>query len=204
MRLTGNNTNKVSQYIRAKLPTRDFNAEADAMCNGFRSSISKETTKAAERKFNSMKSYVKMFLMAVATVVMMTTFAAADTPGAHPAYLHALSALREARAHLDVGTPNYRLNQDEQRAISEIDAAIKEVRDAAIDDGKPAGFRPRIDERLDGPGRLRHAMELLDSAHQDVDAHESDIFAKGLKKRALHHIDEARNAVHHAMEARHW
>lgn len=148
-----------------------------------------------------MKNYAKMFLMAVVAMIMMTTFASAE---AHPAYLRALGNLREARANLDVATPNYRLNDDERRAVSEIDAAIQEVRSAAIDDGKPAGFRPRIDERLDGPGRLRRAMELLDMAHRDVDEHESDKFAKGLKKRALKHIDEARNSTQRAMKARHW
>jgi hypothetical protein len=41
-------------------------------------------------------------------------------------------------------------------------------------------------------------MELLNKAHKDIDQHESDGFARGLKHRALHHIDEARKAVHDA------
>ncbi len=45
-------------------------------------------------------------------------------------------------------------------------------------------------------------MELLDKAHDDIDRHESDDWARGLKHRALHHIDEARKAVHHAIDDR--
>ncbi len=141
----------------------------------------------------------KLFLMAACAVLLLTTFAAADTPGAHPAYLHALTDLRHARAHLERMTPNARLDADEQRAIDEIDAAIREVKEAAIDDGKPLSDHPPVDAGMDRPGRLRRALELLDSAHHDIDEHESDGYARGLKHRALHHIDEARKAVHHAL-----
>jgi len=150
-----------------------------------------------------MKSYAKMILMATCAVLLLTAFAAADTPGAHPAYLHALTDLRHARAHLDRLTPNERVDADEQRAIDAIDAAIREVKEAAIDDGKPLSDHPPVDAHWSHADRLRRAMELLDSAHKDIDERESDGFAKGLKKRALHHIDEARDAVHHAMKAEH-
>ena len=59
--------------------------------------------------------------MAACAVLMLTAFAAADTPGAHPAYLHALTDLRHARAHLSVQTPNWKVDADEQRAIDAID-----------------------------------------------------------------------------------
>jgi hypothetical protein len=140
-----------------------------------------------------------LFLMAACAVLLLTTFAAADTPGAHPAYLHALTDLRHARAHLERMTPNARLDADEQRAIEEIDAAIREVKEAAIDDGKPLSDHPPVDAGMDRPGRLRRALELLDSARHDINERESDGFARGLKHRALHHIDEARKAVHHAL-----
>jgi len=151
-----------------------------------------------------MKSYAKVILMAAFALLLFTTFAAADTPGAHPAYLHALTDLRHARAHLERMTPNARVDADEQRAIAEIDAAIREVREAAINDGKNLRDHPPVDAGVNRPGRLRRAMELLDSAHRDIDMHESDGYARGLKKRALHHIDEARKAVHHAMKAAHY
>jgi hypothetical protein len=149
-----------------------------------------------------MKSYAKLIMMATFAVLLLTTFAAADTPGAHPAYLHALTDLRHARAHLSVETPNARVDADEARAIDEIDAAMREVREAAIDDGKPMSDHPPVDARWGRPERLRRAMELLNQAHDDIDRHESDDWARGLKHRALHHIDEARKAVHHAIDDR--
>lgn len=144
-----------------------------------------------------MKNFAKLIVMATFAVMMMTTFAAAES---HPAYLHALTDLRHARAQLDLGTPSYRMNADEQRAIAEIDAAIREVKEAAIDDGKPLNDHPPVDARWSRTDRLHRAMELLDKAHRDVDEHESDGYARGLKHRALHHIDEARNAVHDAIK----
>ena len=149
-----------------------------------------------------MKSYAKLIMMATFAVLLLTTFAAADTPGAHPAYLHTLTDLRHARAHLSVETPNARVDADEARAIDEIDAAMREVREAAIDDGKPMSDHPPVDARWGRPERLRRAMELLNQAHDDIDRHESDDWARGLKHRALHHIDEARKAVHHAIDDR--
>jgi hypothetical protein len=148
-----------------------------------------------------MKRYAKMALMATFAILMLSAFAAADTPGAHPAYLHALTDLRHARAHLDRMTPNERVDMDEQRAIDEIDAAIGAVKEAAIDDGKPLNDHPPVDARWGRSDRLHRAMELLDKAHKDIDEHESDGWARGLKHNALHHIDEARKAVHHAMDA---
>src|SRR5208337_4426590 len=63
-----------------------------------------------KRGQETMKSYAKKILMATFAVLLMGAFAAADTPGAHPAYLHALTDLRHARAHLGKMTPNERLN----------------------------------------------------------------------------------------------
>ena len=60
-----------------------------------------------------------------------------------------------------------------------------------------------MDEHWDRTGRLHRAMELLDSAHHDIDQHESDGWARGLKHRALQDIDEARKAVHHAIGDEH-
>lgn len=146
----------------------------------------------------------KLFLMAACAVLLLTAFAAADMPGAHPAYLHALTDLRHARAQLSMQTPNWKVDADEQRAVDEIDGAIHEIKEAAIDDGKDLNDHPPVDEHWGRGDRLRRAMELLESARNDIDQHESDGFARGLKRRALHHIDEARKAVHHAMgEERH-
>ncbi len=105
------------------------------------------------------------------------------------------------RAHTWGNVSNRRADADEQLAIDEIDAAIHEVKEAAIDDGKNLNDHPPVDAGWGRGDRLRRALDLLDQAHKDIDQHESDGYAKGLKKRALHHIDEARKAVHHAIKA---
>ena len=147
----------------------------------------------------------KLFLMAACAVLLLSAFAAADTPGAHPAHLHALTDLRHARAHLSEQTPNWKVDADEQRAVDAIDAAIRDIKEAAIDDGKNLNDHPPVDEQWGRADRLRRAMELLNGAHDDIDQHESDGWARGLKRRALRDIEEARKAVHHAMgDERHY
>jgi len=119
----------------------------------------------------------------------------ADTPGKHPAYLHALSDLRDARAHLDRLTPTDRLDNEEEHAIREIDTAINEIKKASIDDGKDLHDHPPIDAHLGKKGRYHKALELLDRAHHDISEKEDDQFAHGLRHRALEHIDAAHHIV---------
>ena len=121
----------------------------------------------------------------------------ADEPGRHPAYLHALVDLRHARAHLDRATPSERMDDEQVRAIAEIDKALQEIRNAAIDDGKNLNDHPPIDEHMDRRGRFHRALELLDKAHEDVAHKEDDPSVRGLRDRALRHIDEAHRIVEH-------
>jgi tetratricopeptide (TPR) repeat protein len=122
---------------------------------------------------------------------------AADDPGAHPAYLHALSDLRDARAHLERFTGSDHLNDEEQHAIDEIDKAIGEIKRASIDDGKNLEDHPPVDTHLGHRGRYHRALELLDKAHNDIAREEDDHWARGLRNRALGHIDEAHRVVDH-------
>ena len=92
---------------------------------------------------------------------------AQQVPGPHPAYLHALSDLRLARAYLDqIAWPP--VQRDEEHAIREIDAAINEIKQASIDDGKDLADHPRVDVNMRPDGRFRKALELLDRAHNDT------------------------------------
>ena len=50
---------------------------------------------------------------------------------------------------------------------------------------------------MDRKGRYHRALELLDKAHEDVAREEDDSWARGLRNRALHHIDEAHRIVDH-------
>ena len=117
----------------------------------------------------------------------------------HPHYLHALSDLRLARALLD-RQEEWNVMRDQQAAVEDIDHAIGEIKRASIDDRKPLGEHEPIDTRLDHRGRLRRVMELLDSADRDLHAEEDNFAALGWRGAALHHVDEARGAVHRALE----
>jgi hypothetical protein len=76
-----------------------------------------------------------MLLAMLGILVLIPKAAPAQVPGPHPAYLHALSDLRLARAYLDqIAWPP--VQRDEEHAIREIDAAIGEIKQASIDDGK--------------------------------------------------------------------
>jgi hypothetical protein len=130
-------------------------------------------------------------------LAVCATMTFADDPGRHPAYLHALSDLRDARAHLDRLTPSDRLDNEEEHAIREIDAAIGEIKRAAIDDGKNVADHMPVDAHLGHKGRYHKALELLDRAHHDISEKEDDQFAHGLRHRALQHIDEAHRIVDH-------
>jgi hypothetical protein len=134
-----------------------------------------------------MKAYVKFLLLVLA---MAPLAAGADMPGAHPAYLHALTDLRHARAHLDKPAKP-QVAWDETVAIKAVDDAIREIKEAAIDDGKPLQDHPPVDVGLDHAARLHRAIELLRKAKKDIEAKESNDFAHGLRARAVAHIDQA-------------
>jgi len=138
--------------------------------------------------------YCALLTLFVAACAALTL---ADEPGRHPAYLHALSDLRDARAHLERMTPSDRIDAEQQHAIDEIDKAIWEIKQAAIDDGKNLNDHPPVDARLERRGRYHRALELLDKAHNDIAREEDDQWVRGLRNRAIHHIDEARHIVDH-------
>lgn len=145
-----------------------------------------------------MRSLAKVLIVvAVVALVAAVVPAAirADQPGPHPRYLHALSDLRAARANIERRPGgDLRVKWDERVAIFEIDAAIREIKEASIDDGKNLNDHPPIDAGLAWNGRLRRARELLMAAHQDIKEHESNDFARGLRDRILKHLDAA---IHH-------
>jgi hypothetical protein len=130
-------------------------------------------------------------LLVVLLAAILPAAAGADQPGPHPRYLHALSDLRAARAHIERRGGNAETKWDERTAIAEIDAAIREIKQAAIDDGKDLNDHPSVDAKLDRPGRLHRGLELLHAAHDDVKQEESNDFAHGLRGRVLKHIDQA-------------
>jgi hypothetical protein len=140
-----------------------------------------------------MKSSLRILLPSVlAITAALAGQASADQPGKHPAFLHALSDLRFARAHLERKKGgDAEVKWDESQAIGDIDGAIRKIKEASVDDGKNLTDHPPVDAKLARAGRLRRALEALNAAHHDVAKEEDDAFAQGLKKRAISDIDSA-------------
>jgi hypothetical protein len=141
-----------------------------------------------------------MFLTAACAVLLLSAFATAQWPGEHgrrehPAYLRALSDLREARAQL--GQPG---NDEEQRALVAIDQTIQELKAAAIDDGRPADYLPPVDAIPDRANRLQRVSDLLDRAHNDIEQGEVEGSIRGLRDRADGHLNDARHAIGHVLQ----
>jgi hypothetical protein len=110
---------------------------------------------------------------------------------AHPAYLRALSDLRNARANLERHGGDPAIRWDERAAVGQIDHAIGDIKQAALDDGKPLQDHPPIDAHEPRTGRLHRALAALEAARNDVSQEEDNAFANGLRGRGLHDIDEA-------------
>ncbi len=139
----------------------------------------------------TMKSIARITGVALFFALFLTIGSGnAFAQGKHPAYLHALTDLRAARAHLQVNDGG-ELRHEEKEAIHAIDDAIAEIKRASIDDGKDLNDHPPVDAGLDHTGRLHRAKELLEKAHQDIAREEDNSFAQGLQQRAFGHIDKA-------------
>jgi hypothetical protein len=141
-----------------------------------------------------MKTLIRLAMLSLLLVICLGT-AFAEKPGHHPRYLHALSDLRDARAHLDLLAANEKRDAEETQAIRKIDDAIKELKKASIDDGKNLTDHPPVDAKLKREGRYHKALALLDSAHKDASQEEDDAKSQGLQGRFIADIDEAHRIV---------
>ena len=128
----------------------------------------------------------------------------ADLPGKHPYYLHALSDLRTARWMLEHRPGDPAVSAQEDVAITEIDKAIGEIKKASIDDGKGLNDPFTIDTHLSPHDRFRKANELLWAAHNDLSKAEDVPESRGLRDRAIGHVDKAHQIVDTAQSTARW
>jgi hypothetical protein len=121
-------------------------------------------------------------------------------PVQHPAYLHSLSDLRAARWLIEHRPGDWAQTSDEVESVRQIDAAINDIKKAAIDDGKNLNDKPPTDAHFDNRGRIHEALRLLRQARADIAREEDNAYAGGLRNRAIGHIDAAigaaRNVFH--------
>jgi hypothetical protein len=143
-----------------------------------------------------MKTFIRLSFMALAAVLMLgsvPTAARADQPGKHPAFLHALTDLRFARANLEKKGGDAQMKWDEGTAVGAIDRAIADIKQAAIDDGKDLSDHPPVDAKEPRAGRLHKALAALEKSRKDIKEQEDNAFASGLRDRAVADIDNAIN-----------
>ena len=129
---------------------------------------------------------------------MLPLIANAEMANDHSGYQHALSDLHAARWNLQHRPGEVAVSLQEDIAISEIDRAIGEARKAAHDSTKYQGTQAGEDT-LDRPGRLHHAVELLEKAHDDLAQEEDSPAARSVKRRAIDHVDKAITAARQAV-----
>jgi hypothetical protein len=115
-------------------------------------------------------------------------------PGKHPGYLHSLTDLRASRWFLYHQPGDSIVSADEDVAITEIDAAIGEIKKASIDDAKNLNDHPAVDIKEHG-SRLLKSIETLKKAHADIDQEEDNPDVRELRHHALEHIDKAIRAA---------
>jgi hypothetical protein len=144
-----------------------------------------------------MRTLAKSFAVLVLAGITQFPARAQQLPGKHPGYLHALTDLRTARWFLNHQAGDPKVYAGEDVAITEIDAAIAEIKKASIDDGKDVNDHPAVDVKEHG-SRLLRAMEVLQRAHADIDHEEDNPEVSQLRNRALDHIRKAGDAANRA------
>ena len=144
-----------------------------------------------------MSKALKMTLVAtaIAGATLLAGCAAPPPPAHHPAYLHALSDLRAARWMIEHRPGDWAQSVDEVESVRQIDAAINDIKQAAIDDGKNLADHPPVDEHPDHRGRIHAAIDYLKKARGDIEHEEDNGWANSPRFHAIGHID---NAIHAA------
>ena len=145
-----------------------------------------------------MRTFPAITLALIIGALAPLTASAQVLPGKHPGYLHALTDLRTARWFLYHQPGDAKVYGDEDVGITEVDAAINEIKRASIDDHKDLNDHPKVDVKEHG-SRLLKAIETLKAAHRDISGEEDNPEVKELRHRALEHVDRAI----HAAEAAH-
>jgi hypothetical protein len=142
----------------------------------------------------------RISLLLSGLLLIALPFAAnADLPGRHPFYLHALADLRAARWMLETRPGDPAVRAEEETAIIEIERAMGEIKRAAIDDGKDVRDHVGVDLPPERGGRLHRALELLRKVRSDVAREEDDPYTRGLRNRAVEHIEGAIHATERAI-----
>jgi len=122
-------------------------------------------------------------------------------PAQHSHYAQAVSDLRFAKALL--ARRDFRnVMADQQRAMHEIDEAIREAARAEITDGRDPNYAPPVDTTWRPEDRLRRATDALNSALKNLSFEEDNRAALGWRQAAIRNAQHARDLVGAAISDR--
>lgn len=119
----------------------------------------------------------------------------------HTTGISILSGLRAARWMLDYRPGDWVQTRDIIVAEKEIDDAIYEINEAAIDDGEGTDAHLPVDDRADTLGRMREAIGFLTTAHGQLIHDKAGKLTKSLRSSTLKHIDLSKAALDRAIAA---
>jgi hypothetical protein len=146
-----------------------------------------------------MRSLKSLAQVGSASLILVLLFSTTDINAQEPAYLHAMSDLRQARQYLEADKRTVWTNS-RQHAIDEITNALQDMKVAASRDGKdPSGTAP-LQGFPDPNTPIHSALKLLDEAYRDVASGHDRPENVGLQSRSLKHIDVARQAIHNFID----
>jgi hypothetical protein len=135
--------------------------------------------------------------LTVAAFGLLTFLLLAPATLAHaqfPAYLHAISDLRSARAYLQMDNrPQQAAARD--IAIREINRAIDEMKKAAVEDNKNPWRTPQPQSGGNPNWPIHSAVKLLREARHDAETGRDAPENTGLQIRSIEHIDRALQAL---------
>jgi hypothetical protein len=135
--------------------------------------------------------------LTVAVFALLTFLFLAPATQAHaqfPAYLHAISDLRSARAYLQMDSrPDQQAARD--IAIREISRAIDDMKRAAIEDAKNPWRTPPPQSAGNPNWPIHSAVKLLREARHDAESGRDAPENVGLQVRSIEHIDRALQAL---------
>jgi hypothetical protein len=135
-----------------------------------------------------------MFQRPLPTALILLTLASGIASAQrHPHYLRARSDLFVAQRILTSMNEEPNVMRSIRNCEQEVAAAIREIDNAAVLDGRDLRQNPPIDANLDRPGRFRKVMELIESARAGLGREEDNPAAARWRNRAYRHLDLARD-----------
>jgi hypothetical protein len=140
---------------------------------------------------------MKKITIACTAAVLLLVTAGGMAQGRHPRYLHARTDLHAAQFFLHVREePN--VTRNFERATGELEAAIREIDNAAVLDRKDVEDHPPIDIGLPRNDRFRKIADLMRSARRDIEQEEDNPIARKWRNAAFLPIDAALDYLHRA------